>query len=363
MIGVQMVVASTPPFGGGSERQCALLARALERRGDRVSIVARRATSSATAEGVAVHRIASPPAPRAVGALVFSARALLSLLRRRRDYEVVHCHGFEALALVGLAAKWLAGKRLVVKVVTSGRYGDATRLAHFPGGRWIARELARSDAILVLNEESRDEMIRLGAPAERITLVPNGVEIPPRVAPERSDAFVFCGRLVAQKNVEGLLRAWARTTARATARLDVIGDGPLRPELENLAQRLGIADGVRFRGHIEDARREVATAQALVLFSHSEGLSNSLLEAMAAATPVIASDIPGNADAVRDGETGLLVPPGDEDALAGAIDRLASDRALALRIGTAARDAVRRRYDIAMVAEEVHGLYERVLRG
>ena len=377
-IGVRMLVANYPPLGGGSERQCALLARSLTRLGDRVAVITRRMQKghngvyNAVAElptpgraepanGIDVHRVGAPLRGRGARALSYSIAALVDLLRDRRDYDIVHCHGFEALALLGVAARTLAGKRLVVKVVTSGSFGDAMRLAAFPAGGWIARTLARADAVIVLNEEARSEMMRLGVPAEKIASIPNGVEIPPEVSAERGGNFAFCGRLVAQKNVAGLLRAWARTRAARSRRLEIVGDGPLLGELERLARELGVESSVLFPGRVDDARAIVARAAGVVLFSHAEGLSNLLLESMAAATPVIASDVAGNADLVRGEENGLLVPPGDEENLALAIDRLAEDRGLAARLGAAGRERMIAQYGIAHVAERVHDLYERIL--
>jgi glycosyltransferase involved in cell wall biosynthesis len=172
---------------------------------------------------------------------------------------------------------------------------------------------------------------------------------------------VFCGRLVAQKNVEGLLRGWAASRAARTRRLRIVGDGPLRSSLEALARELGFDGSVTFEDRIADARPTIAGARALVLFSHAEGLSNALLEALAAGTPVIASDVAGNAELIRNGETGLLVPAGDEQSLAAGIDRLDGDDVLAERLSAAGRELVRARYDIDAVARRVHALYERVL--
>ena len=115
---------------------------------------------------------------------------------------------------MGVAARFFTGKRLVVKVVTSGSYGDAARLKATAGGAWVAAHWrAPTPSSKVLNEEARAEMLALGVDAERITLVPNGVEIPATPSTQRGPDFLFCGRLVPQKNVDGLLR----------------GPGPARP--------------------------------------------------------------------------------------------------------------------------------------
>jgi phosphatidylinositol alpha-mannosyltransferase len=355
-----MLVASYPPHGGGSERQCALLAERLQTLGDRVEVITRHLDDEVPSDAVPVHRIRSSSRGRLGRGLSFAAGALGALLRTREQYEVVHCHGFETLALVGSAVQALAGKRLVVKVVTSGRYGDVARLARFPGGRSIGRALARADALIVLNEEARRELIDAGVAPGKITLIPNGVVIPPETHTDRSTDFLFCGRLVAQKNVDGLLRAWARSRASATRTLRIVGDGPLERDLVSLARTLGVDGSVEFRGRLADARPAIARAAAVVLFSHAEGLSNLLLESMAAGTPVVASEIPGNADLVRHEKSGLLVAPGDEAALAAAIDRIAVDPRFGDLLGHAGRAVAASKYDIAVVAERIHALYKRL---
>ena len=359
-IGVRMLVANYPPHGGGSERQCALVSERLQSLGDRVEVITRRLDGEAPSGTVPVHRIRLPSRWRLGRALSFAAGALGELLRTREQYEVIHCHGFETLAFVGSAVQALAGKRLVVKVVTSG--SEVVRLANSFGGRWIARAVAGADALIVLNEESRQVLIDRGVAPGKVSLIPNGVSVPPKISADRSQSFVYCGRLVPEKNPEGLIRAWARTRASATRTLEIVGDGPLERDLASLARTLGVEGSVVFRGRIADARPVIAQATAAVLFSPAEGLSNFLLESMAAGTPVVASDVPGNADLVRHEQSGLLVPPGDEAALAAALDRLAEEPRLAGRLGHAGRERVASEYDISTVAERLHALYERLLR-
>lgn len=360
---VCMVVANYPPHGGGSERQCALLARHLARRGIAVTVLTRRldgAPRTQDADGVAVHRLGLLPGNRWVHAAAFAGATLRHLARGRRRFRIVHCHGFEPLALPGLVARRLFGMRLVIKVVTSGSYGDIARLSAIPGWRRLARFLARADAIVVLNEEAQRELAAVGAPPQRLFMIPNGVEIPAGPRPPGGDTVLYCGRLVGQKNVAGLLRAWARTRTAATHCLAVVGDGPERAELTALARVLGVERSVRFHGHVLDVAAFHRRAACCVLFSHAEGLSNALLEALAAGVPVIASDIAGTRDVIRHETTGLLVPPGDEAALAAAIDRLLEAPDLAAHLAEAGRTLVAARYGIEAVAAQIHGLYERI---
>jgi glycosyltransferase involved in cell wall biosynthesis len=130
-------------------------------------------------------------------------------------------------------------------------------------------------------------------------------------------------RLVSQKNVDGLLRAFDRATEDADATLTVVGDGPERPSLQRTARRLGLADRVAFRGRLgrEGVRAALWDAHAFVLPSHHETFGVVLLEAMATGLPVVATASGGPEDLVTS-ETGCLVPPGDPDALANALQRM-----------------------------------------
>jgi glycosyltransferase involved in cell wall biosynthesis len=136
-----------------------------------------------------------------------------------------------------------------------------------------------------------------------------------------------------------------------------VGDGPSRADLEAHAARVGIADRVTFAGFRLDIPDILATSTIAVLPSLSEGLSNSLLEAMAAGLPVVATRVGGNPEAVGEGEGGLLVPPGDDRALAEAIATLLVNVTLRERLGHAARRRVDRLFSVNRMLQETETLY------
>jgi glycosyltransferase involved in cell wall biosynthesis len=146
------------------------------------------------------------------------------------------------------------------------------------------------------------------------------------------------GRLITQKGHADLLRAWSLLgDGRRNAVLVVLGEGSERPALEALAAALGLTGSIRFAGFREDAASLLPALDLLAHPSLFEGLPNAVLEAMAAGLPVVATAIPGNDELIRDGETGLLVPPGDPPALARALGRLLGDPALRAALGDRAR--------------------------
>jgi glycosyltransferase involved in cell wall biosynthesis len=197
---------------------------------------------------------------------------------------------------------------------------------------------------------------------------------PPPPSPPKRDTggrtVLFVGRLVERKGVAHLIEALTRLTSRSPVRLVIVGDGAERPRLVALAQRLGIADRVVFRGKISDADLQQAyqAADLLVLPAtldargDTEGLGVVLLEAMNYGVPVIASRIGGITDIVADGESGILVPPGEAAALAAAIDRVLGDAALARRLGEAGRARLAREFSWEAITKRWEAVYRSVAR-
>jgi glycosyltransferase involved in cell wall biosynthesis len=162
------------------------------------------------------------------------------------------------------------------------------------------------------------------------------------------------------KSPDVLLRAFARLGDRGVdATLAMVGDGPLRPALEELAAGLGVADRVRFLGFREDVGSLYAAADVVALSSTVEGTPVTLIEALAAGRPVVSTDIDGVADVVQG--DGLLVPLGDDVALADAMHQLAGDAALRKTFGTRGAERVRREYAVERLIDDVDRLYRRLL--
>ena len=218
----------------------------------------------------------------------------------------------------------------------------------------------RLDRVIAVTTRQIAPLARLGYRSERIEVISNGVfdSARPAAAPRHGEDFtVLCAaRLEPEKGVGVFIRAVAAARrSRPKIRGLVAGDGPERGRLE----RLAAGSGVELLGVREDVAELMAAADAVALTSEAEALPMSVLEAMAAARPVIATDIGGTAEAVVQGETGLLVRPGDADAAAGALLELASDRERARRMGEAGRVRQRELFDGESMVER----YERTLAG
>jgi glycosyltransferase involved in cell wall biosynthesis len=243
---------------------------------------------------------------------------------------------------------------------------------------FVERLLAPVTDAYLANSEAVAAVLRddLQLDAAKIHVIPNGIAVPePMDADERTRLRGEFGaepgdRLVAMvarldpryKDHVTFLRAVALLAAEGrTVRAAVVGDGPGRPDIERVATALGIADRVVFAGSRDDAPRLHEAFDVSVLLSYSEGFSNVVLEAMAAGTPLVATGIPPNREAVDNGVHGLLVPPRDEPAAAAAIGRLLDDRGFAARLGAAARARASARYSLETQANATMRLYDELL--
>jgi glycosyltransferase involved in cell wall biosynthesis len=170
------------------------------------------------------------------------------------------------------------------------------------------------------------------------------------------------GRLSWEKDQQALLEAFGLLKKQVdNACLLIVGDGALRGDLERAAEDLGIANDVQFLGYRDDVPSIMAALDVFVLPSLEEGISLTLLEAMAASRPIVATDVGGNPEVVVDGETGILVPSEDVAALAGAIIKLYGDKELRGKMGAAGRKRVEEHFSLNAMVDAYMALYSSVL--
>jgi glycosyltransferase involved in cell wall biosynthesis len=278
------------------------------------------------------------------------------------EFDLVHLHTGRALTL----APYLP--REIARVVTR-------RMDYRPRGsgayvRWLYRQV---DAVIAISRAARDALVARGVAAERIVIVPSGVAVEEFAGLDRARArrqlgleesgrvAAIIGSLHRRKGHEVLLAALARLAAQGRAPvLLAAGDGPERARLEAAAATAGVADRVRWLGRCADVRPVLAAADVVVAPSLAEGLGVAAIEALAASRPVVASAVGGLAELVRDGREGILVPAGDDGALAAALDRVLSDAAFRARLATGAQQRARA-YSTAAMARGTEAVYERAV--
>jgi glycosyltransferase involved in cell wall biosynthesis len=348
----------------GAEKQLTLLARNLPRDQFDVDVVALvrggHYADELRAAGVRVH-VLGKRWKLDPGAL----RALRSLLARLAP-DVVHSWMFTANAYARLAC----GGRGAPPIIVSERGPDdwKSRWQHWVD-RWL---VARTDLLVVNAPEVARQAAARGFPADRVRVVANGLAVGPaerdtialdaRIRPT-ARVVGYVGRLAGGKRVADLIAAASllRETYPEVAFV-VAGDGPERAALERRAADLGLGDLVCFVGHRADAAALMSRFDAFWLASENEGMSNSLMEAMAAGAPVVVSDIPGNRDLVADGVTGCTVALGDPRAFAEATVRLWRDPARTAAMTAAAAERVAREFAVERMVERYASLYREVVR-
>ncbi len=273
--------------------------------------------------------------------LVFAGALAVRRAVRETAPDVVHVHWIIPQGVMAL----LGARRSPWLVTTQG--GDLYALTSSFARRLKRRVLRRARAVTVMNAEMGERVVGLGVPADRVRVLSMGVALDrmPPPGPERIPGrLIFLGRLVEKKGLAHLLDALRDVPDDVEWSLEVVGDGPLRAELERRAAPL--RDRVVFLGQrsSEDLGARLARASVAVFPSvrarsgDQDGLPVSLLEALATGTPVIASDLPGLADAVTGGDepAGVVVAPGDQAGLTAAVRRLLADDEERERMGRVA---------------------------
>ena len=277
----------------------------------------------------------------------FAEGIVLADMLARGGVTHVHNHFANAGATVGMLAARFAGLpwSLTLHGISETDY---------PAGLMLGAKLEAAEFAACVSWFGRAQAMRVTAPAHwhKFAVVRCGLDLAtPRLAahvartPGPRRTIVCVARLSAEKGHLGLLEA----IAPLDVELALVGDGPLRAEIEQAVARLGLGERVRFVGRLDEAATLDAVARAglLVLPSFMEGLPIVLMEAMALGVPVVGSRVAGVPELIEDGEEGLLFRPGDWDDLRRQIARLLDDPALGDRLALAARAKVEREFDVA----------------
>lgn len=312
---------------------------------------------------VATHRY-GPPWTKVWAAITGWARAAVLLVRL--DRPLVHVH------LSANASFWrksvvclLAGlaRRPYLLHLHSGFFPDFYERQSGPLARRLIRQtFARAAVLIALSEQWRSWLLEISA-ASRIEVLPNAVSLPDLSRVRRSEAsgstLLFLGDISASKGVFDLVRAFARVSTEFPRLRLVCGGVGAIDELRRLCDQLGIGERVHCPGWLDADRKsaELAAATAFVLPSHAEALPMALLEAMSWRLPVIATPVGAIPQVIEHEANGLLVSPGDIEGTAAAIARLIRERALASRLGAAARRTIEESYALDTSVERLLALY------
>jgi glycosyltransferase involved in cell wall biosynthesis len=385
-------VTSLPPrSGGGAEWHGYHLAKELDKLGHEVHYVTNYATDcKETLEfnGLKVYNTYRKISPKEISRFPFmsfnkwilkhfkenmlAARTARSVLAQEKDFDVIHCHG-------NLAALILSKER--VPVVFTEHDASPWMCTY----RSFYERFIRKSSYYLLNKKAMERVSHVITVSsaqrkflienwqfnlKKITTIPNGVDtvafkpdnngkdiLKKHSLPE--DYSIFVGRLEPRKGIDYLIRSMKGFNMASV----IVGSGPDRSRLEELAKKSGVSSRITFTGGVsnEDLRHLYSNAKFFVLPSISEGMPLTVLEAMASGIPVVANNINGIPDIVQDGYNGLLAEPRDIDSFMNAQQILLKDAMLRKKMGQRARETVEKNYSWKTVAHRVVDVYERVL--
>lgn len=381
------------PIVGGAEKQAQQLAEGLIKHGVDVRVVTGRLDDDSKyfeyVNNIPVYRHycfgikkRNGKRVRGIGGpyLPFYWASLLALLIKiRNEYDIIHVFlGLETAVIAGLIGK-IFHKKIILRLPCSGEFSTIVEFKKQYSilASPMLKIIRRADMAININSLIRRELIENGFPPENIVAIPNGVNTnyfqPVRTNSEKDakkrelglplkKIVLFIGRLAPQKDPYTLLRAWPEVIkSYPNAYLVLLGDGPLGEQLKTYALDIGISDSVTFQGRVENPRDYFVASDVFVLPSKAEGMSNSLLEAIASGLPVIASSVAGNIDVITHCQNGLLFNVRDYAELSTAIICILKDDRLSSRLSYAARQTAVEKYSFDKVIQRHQMLYRELL--
>lgn len=368
-----MVIQSFLPVLGGAQRQVDLLGPLLAQRGVDLTVLTRHPPGTVRREqraGLEVRRMPGPDRGP-LGSVSYTAAGALSLARLRPD--VVHVHDLLSPATIALLSRPIARAPIVAKVLSTGPGGDVDRLLTKPLGARRLRAMASAfSAFVCLSDDVAQELRSHGVGEDRLRQIPNGVDVecfrpadPQQRKLERSrlglpadgPVALYTGRFAPVKQLDQLIMAVSEVPELS---LLMVGEGSEEARLRGLVADLGVGDRVSMLPYVPDPAPLYRAADFYASSSTTEGMSNSVLEAMASGLPVVAMKASGMGELVSQA-TGSLVPSGDVAALAAALRALAVEPERRRTLGSAARNLVADRYSLQFVADCLRDLYADVL--
>lgn len=299
-------------------------------------------------------------------------RELRSLVES--PFDLLHTHMAKAGALARWAGLRASHRPALVHTfhghVLDGYFSRPVREVFVRVERYLAKN---TDALVAVSDHVRDELLALGiGKPEQWRVIPLGFDLSSLVALQSQSGRLrerigldgsvplvgILGRLAPVKDHETLIRGLAGLDG---VHLAVLGDGETKERVLGLVEELGVGDRVHLMGWWTDIASAISDLDVVALTSRNEGTPVSLIEASAGGKPVVSTDVGGVRAVVDDGITGLLVPPGDSEAVAAAVEKLLSDRNLRTRMGGAGREHVRDRFDKARLISDIKNLYRELL--
>jgi glycosyltransferase involved in cell wall biosynthesis len=369
------------PLIGGAEKAAFRLSKELASHNHFVQIVTERCERSWPSEeiisGVRVRRL-----PRFfdnyLGALLFKISLTYFLLVSGRRFDVWHVHQIGITACLTIILGKLLRRPVVYKLTGTGSIGIERQIRRLPFSS-LCRFISKyANAYICPSLQTIEEASAFGLTTSRLFLIPNGVdceEYQPVTADQRAaiqkeyglfhkSVVLFVGRLSLQKNLQGLIEAWSKLNEvhHQEWTLILVGDGPEKVTLENLIQKHQLHSSVRLIGHQDDACRWYQIADIFILPSLAEGLSNSLLEAMSTAVPVIVTNVSGVEETVERAKCGLIASSDQPQELSHCLQCMFDAKSNLQTVGLRGRELVLKEFSLRQITHQYIMLYQELYR-
>jgi len=370
-----MIIGLFYPAIGGAERECQKLSKKFQEQGCNVSVLTQYR------EGLPAHEVidAIPVYRKIRGWHLFEITYMLSvaifLFRHRRQFDVICCFGLYLFTAPAVLFSRIFGKKVFFRLECAGEFGDFKSIAQLKLGNFILRCASWADGSIAISSEIEQELMRNGFSARKIHRIANCVDtsmfFPCSTLPNDSPPIIsYVGRLSRQKGLDTLVKAINQLQERLSLfKVYIVGDGELKPMLQNMVCEYGLEDKITFTGAIPNVVDYYQRSWIIVMPSYYEGLPLVLLEAIACGVPVVASPVggildvlgppvnPGTASGYAIAERGIFVEPANADAVAAALYLLSTDQLLRERLSQNARAHIKKYYTLDQVIKKYFELF------
>lgn len=378
-----MLVTNIDAPTGGIQKNSRLLLDQLNARGIKTFVCTRNyhgLSANEIVNGTVFHRSPVIGNSLAVNGLFYLVDTFIWLVKNRKKYDLVHCQQMFGPTMTAVLAGFITHKPILTRITSGGSLGEASEIRRMPLSRLRIRLIKYVTRFVALTEEMKDELTDIGISSENIAVIHNSTDIPSEISCSSVDKLtfknrldipdvkigIFTGRLSEEKRLDSLINAWKQVTEHfPDAQLLLLGEGGEFRNVEDALRKqvkgLDLERNVVFKGFVPNPKDYLIAADAFILPSRSEGMSNSLVEAFACGSTIIASDIGANREICIHDVNSLLFPVGDSKRLAEHLIRVFSDRETAERLGENARSFAEKELTVDRMTEKYLAEYCRII--
>ncbi len=365
------------PFIGGTEKQALAVASQLVKKEVNVKIVTSRFEMKwpkyERIDNVEVIRLFSPRV-KCLGALIFLFCLAGYLMKNRRHFSIIHTFQIGYTSSMSILLSIFLKKPSILKLASSGWGGDVQRAKKTPLGKIFLFMAKRASRIIALSTTAKQELLKEKVNLSRISYIKNGVDLMKydeiegktklrnKLGIPDKKTIIYTGRLSSEKGVDFLIRGFSKLVKTTDCQLIIIADGPEKETIIQLLDQSKLSKSVMLIPVVDEIASYLSAADLFVLPSRFEGLSNSLLEAMACGLPVISTGVGGSMDIIEDGINGLLIEVDNDEQLMQAIVKIFTDSLLAANLGKNARQTVVEQYNLSEIAGKYVELYRELVK-